>query len=69
MTVDDVLDHVSKTFGVKRTYRDVAPYVHVHYSRLADWRKSGIPFRKQAELQVLTDGALKAEPRKESMPS
>ncbi len=56
MTVDEVLAH----FGAKND-SDLASKLGVVRSAISQWRGSGIPLPRQARIQIMTKGKLKAE--------
>lgn len=55
MNVDDVIRYFGTTTEAARAlgYQSHASILH--------WRKTGIPFERQCQIEVLTNGALRAQ--------
>ncbi|WP_040331592.1 Cro/CI family transcriptional regulator [Acinetobacter nectaris] len=56
MNVDDL-----KKFYNCRSYRQMSKILQVSDAAICKWGKNGIPIRRQALLQIQTNGALKAD--------
>lgn len=53
------VDDLQLYFGVK-TDKALTKYLNVSTSTISKWRKSGIPERRQALIEIQTKGRLKA---------
>lgn len=56
MTVDDIRAH----FGAKND-SDLALKLGVVRSAISQWRSGGVPLPRQARIQIMTKGKLKAD--------
>lgn len=61
MTYDDLIQHYGTQKAAGEALKAFGEDEAVKQSSVAEWKEKGIPAPRQAQYEVLTDGALKAD--------